>query len=199
MDSWNLLLGLFVLEAAIAGKYVVFKINTRAWSGREVIYFIQHSMGVGEWLRPGPVYCPVMFWVLIVAETGAVFCTWRTASPTSVLPACTWKMPEALSRGCNTACHLSALRFRPEDHHWPISYTGWPISPGVQSLFLSSTIWNRLWCRGKSTSLRASWCVASSSLSFPTQAEKEDHSFLTSLMHVHVVAEVRDNLMGFYN
>lgn len=65
-----------------------------------------------------------------------------------------------------------ALRYRSEEHHWPISYTGWPISPGVQSLFLSSTIWNRLWCRGKSTSLKASWCLVISSLLFPRPAEQ---------------------------
>lgn len=84
-----------------------------------------------------------------------------------------WRTQSWLQHSWRQTCHLSAMRFRSEDHHWPISYTGWPISPGVQSLFLSSTIWNRLWCRGKSTSLRASWCLVSSSLSFPTQAEQK--------------------------
>lgn len=30
-------------------------------------------------------------------------------------------------------------------------------------------------------------------VSYTGRAEKEDHSFLTSLMHMYVVAEVRDN------
>lgn len=122
------------------------------------------------------VHCLVMFQVSIVARkrVRALYVE-GSASFTSVLPACTWRIHGALSPGCSTAeiRPAPALRFRPEEHHWSISYTGWPISPGVQSLFLSSTIWNRLWCRGKSTSLRALWCLVSISLSFPTQAEQK--------------------------
>lgn len=82
-----------------------------------------------------------------------------------------------------------------------ISYTGWPISPGVQSLFLSSTIWNRLWCRGKSTSLRTLWCQHQHQpiTSYVGRVEKEDHSFLTSLIRMYVAAKVRDHLVGGFN
>lgn len=153
-------------------KVFVFRINVRVWSGvgSDPLYPAFH--GWRRVPRACTVHCLVVFQASIVARTRV---RWRTASFTSALPACTWKIRGALSPGCSTAeIRLSpALRFRPEEHHWSISYTGWPISPGVQSLFLSSTIWNRLWCRGKSTSLRAVWCLVSISLSFPTQAEQK--------------------------
>ena len=82
----------------------------------------------------------------------------------------------------------------------PISYTGWPISPGVQSLFLSSTIWNWLWCRGESSSLEVScqvWSAAARGFledgwaergrevtPFPTDFLNYIYSTLSTLLHL---------------
>lgn len=139
-----------------------------------MVHFIQHSMGGRGCLGPALfINCGKEGVRALYVED--CFIHISTASFTSVLPARTWKICGALSPGCSTTeIRLSpALRVRPEEHHRSISYTGWPISPGVQSLFLSSTIWNRLWCRGKSTSLRTLWCLVSISLSFPTWAEQK--------------------------
>lgn len=35
-------------------------------------------------------------------------------------------------------------------------------------------------------------------ISYTGRAEKEDHSFLTSLMHMYVATEVRDHLLDFF-
>lgn len=83
----------------------LFKINARAWiRGRE-----WSNLSIISWEGEGGLdltctaHHPVMFWVLIVSGKGRVLHTWRTASPASVLPACTWKTPGVLSRGCSTA------------------------------------------------------------------------------------------------
>lgn len=87
----------------------------------------------------------------------------------------------------------------------PISYTGWPISPGVQSLFLSSTIWNRLWCRGKSSSLKVScqvWSAAACGFLEDGWAERGGgrlHLFLLTSLTTSTIlyAQVIDHLVDF--
>lgn len=87
----------------------------------------------------------------------------------------------------------------------PISYTGWPISPGVQSLFLSSTIWNRLWCRGKSSSLEVScqvWSAAACGFLEDGWAERGGgrlHLFLLTSLTTSTIlyAQVIDHLVDF--
>lgn len=166
----------WVLGEVTVGKGVVFKINTVAWAGAEVVMLFlltpssryQHEC-VGRAFECGSCHTLLDNNVLGIGCHGAGERAVHLEDHFVHISTVSLLLEDALEYSASVAGHPKSdlppglSRCRPWEHHWPISYTGWPISPGVQSLFLSSTIWNRLWCRGKSSSLEVScqvWAAA---------------------------------------
>lgn len=146
-------------------------------------------------------------WVLDCSREGGGMSPGRTVSPHQRRPSAP-RCPGTFSRRCRTAeVRLATCTAKVQDPRsttGPISYTGWPISPGVQSLFLSSTIWNRLWCRGKSSSLEVScqvwWATACGFLEDGWAERGEGITlFLWTSLAAFVIryTQVIDHLMDF--